>query len=78
MSELYIKKGGHRRHVSKRAYRRKYKRLGYEIIEDLTEQDDELEELTYDELQELAREEDLTGRSSMNKEELIEALGGDN
>lgn len=76
MFELIIKKGGHRRHVSRRAYRQKYKRLGYEIYEDLTEEK-ELEEMTYDELADKAREKEIEGRSKMNKEELIEALGGD-
>jgi len=75
LAELIIKKGGHRRHVSKRAYRKKYKRLGYEILEDLTEEK-ELEEMTYDELADKAREQKVEGRSKMNKEELIEALGG--
>ncbi len=36
--------------------------------------DDDLGSLTYDELMERARDRDVSGRSSMDKEELIDAL----
>ena len=71
MSEkILVEKGGHRRRIM--AGRLKsFQRKGYEKVE---EPESGLNELTYDELQELAREEDLTGRSGMNKAELSEAL----
>lgn len=39
------------------------------------EEESNLSELTVDELTELAKEEELTGYSAMNKGELVEALG---
>ena len=71
MSEkILVEKGGHRRRIVSGRLK-SFQRKGYEKVE---EQESELNELTYDELQELAREEDLTGRSGMNKAELVEAL----
>ena len=71
MSEkILVEKGGHRRRIV--AGRLKsFQRKGYEKV---GEPESGLNELTYDELQELAREEDLAGRSGMNKAELVEAL----
>ena len=72
MSEkILVEKGGHRRRIVSGRLK-SFQRKGYEKVEE--EQESELNELTYDELQELAREEDLTGRSGMNKAELVEAL----
>ena len=71
MSEkILVEKGGHRRRIVSGRLK-SFQRKGYEKVE---EQESGLNELTYDELQELAREEDLTGRSGMNKAELVEAL----
>ena len=71
---LKIKERGCIRHVSKRAYNNKWKRLGYEIIEDLDakeEVEENLTDKTVEELRDIARELELTGYYSLNKAELI-------
>lgn len=66
---MKIKERGCIRHVSKRAFENKWKALGYEIVEE-----EELEDLTYKELYEKAQDLDITGRGSMDKEELLVAI----
>ena len=71
---LKIKERGCIRHVSKRAYNNKWKRLGYEIIEDLDakeEAEENLADKTVEELRDIARELELSGYYSLNKAELI-------
>ena len=71
---LKIKERGCIRHVSKRAYNNKWKRLGYEIIEDLDakeEAEENLADKTVEELRDMARELELTGYYSLKKDELI-------
>ena len=71
MSEkILVEKGGHRRRIVSGRLK-SFQRKGYEKVK---KPESELSELTYDELQELARGEDLTGRSGMNKAQLVEAL----
>lgn len=67
---MRIKRGGIYRHVSERAFHRKYEDLGYEIIEE-TEEKEELADKTVDELREKAKELELSGYYSMRKDELI-------
>ena len=71
MSEkTLVEKGGHRRRIV--AGRLKsFQRKGYEKVE---KQESGLNELTYDELYELAQGKSIIGRSGMDREELIEAL----
>ena len=60
--------------MSKRAYNNKWKRLGYEIVEDLDakeEAEENLADKTVEELRDIARELELTGYYSLNKAELI-------
>ena len=60
--------------MSKRAYNNKWKRLGYEIIEDLDakeEAEENLADKTVEELRNIARELELTGYYSLNKAGLI-------
>jgi len=45
-------------------------------VEDASDSDDGLEDLTYDELRDRATEAEIDGRGSMNKDELIAALLG--
>ena len=72
MSEkILVEKGGHRRRIVSGRLK-SFQRKGYEKVEQ--EQESELEELTYDELYELAQGENIKGRSGMDREELIEAL----
>ena len=71
MSEkILVEKGGHRRRIVSGRLK-SFQRKGYEKVE---EQESELNELTYDELYELAQGENIKGRSGMDREELIEAL----
>lgn len=69
---MRIKKGGIYREVSERKYNRRWKELGYEIVEE----NDDLEDMPHDEIYEIAQEYDISGRSKMSKEELIEAIRG--
>ena len=71
MSEkILVEKGGHRRRIVSGRLK-SFQRKGYEKVE---EQESELNELTYDELYELAQGENIKGRSGMDREELIETL----
>ena len=66
---MRIKRGGVTRHVSQRAFDTKFKQQGYEIVEEVVEE--ELADKTVDELREIAKEEGLTGYYKLNKDELI-------
>ena len=66
---MRIKKGGIYREVSERKFKRRWKELGYEKVES-----NELEDMPQEEIYEIAQEYDISGRSKMNKEELIEAI----
>lgn len=75
-----IKERGCYRHVSKRAFHQKWKDLGYEIVEEdnnNNEKEDEeenLEDYTVKELREIAKDLDMTGYYSLNKDNLIEEI----
>lgn len=69
---MKIKKGGVTREVSESDFKRKFKRLGYEIVEEKKE----LTDMSKQELYELAQEYDIEGRTKMSKKELIEAIEG--
>jgi len=66
---MKIRRGGVTRHVSERAFDTKFKQQGYEIVEEVVEE--ELADKTVDELREIAKEEGLTGYYKLNKDELI-------
>jgi hypothetical protein len=66
---MKIRRGGVTRHVSQRAFDTKFKQQGYEIVEEVVEE--ELADKTVDELREIAKEEGLTGYYKLNKDELI-------
>ncbi len=65
---MKIRRGGVTRHVSERAFDTKFKQQGYEIVEEVVEE--ELADKTVDELREIAKEEGLTGYYKLNKDEL--------
>ena len=67
---MRIKRGGVTRHVSQRAFDTKFKQQGYKIVEQVEEKE-ELADKTVDELREIAKEKELTGYYSLNKDELI-------
>jgi len=66
---MKIRRGGVTRHVSQRAFDTKFKQQGYEIVEEVVEE--ELADKTVDELRKIAKEEELTGYYKLNKDELI-------
>jgi len=68
---IKIKRGGVVRWVSRSAWRRKYRHQGYEIVED---EQSKLDEMTYQDLYELAQDKELPGRSGMTADELRQAL----
>ena len=70
---LKIRERGCIRHVSERAFRTKWKSLGYEVVEDLNAEKN-LEDKTVDELREMAKELDMTGYYNLKKDELIEEI----
>jgi len=78
---ITIKERGCYRHVSKRAFNQKWKDLGYEIVEeesnDIKEENKDqatLEDYTVVELREIAKELDMTGYYSLKKDDLIDKI----
>lgn len=83
---LHIKKGGHYRHVSKRAYKSRYKRLGYEIVEEKDPENESKQEnngpvelvngedYTVEELKQICRDEEISGFSNLKENELVELI----
>lgn len=79
---MKIKREGVTRHVSERAFNTKFKKQGYEIVEEESQTEMEKDYANYDkqedlwdytveELREIAKEEELTGYYSLKKDELI-------
>lgn len=73
---MKIRKGGITRHVSKRAFNRKWKDAGFEKVEEVEENDNELQDMSHQEIYEIAQEYGIDGRSKMDKQELIQAIEG--
>ena len=70
---MRIRKGGITRHVSKRAFSKKWEGLGFEVVEENKEKTS-LSDMTKKELYKLAQAEDIEGRSEMSKGELIAVI----
>ena len=70
---MLIRDRGVVKEVTEKQYKNKYKRLGYEVVE----KENKLDDMTRAELYELAKEEDVEGRSEMSKSELLLALEGE-
>lgn len=71
MDQIIVKRGGHRRRIPASRLS-KFKRLGYEVVEE--EKKVNLDEMSREELYELAQKKDIEGRSEMDKAELLKAL----
>ena len=69
---MLIRDRGVVKEVTEKQYKNKFQQLGYKVVE--VEETNELADMTRAELYELAREEDVEGRSEMDKAQLLEAL----
>lgn len=88
---LRIKNGGHYRVVAEQLYKSKFKAMGYEIVEEEKEKEDDSitqedidnlkeevnEDMTVAELKEEAKKRDIEGYSNMKKEQLLNALNNE-
>lgn len=69
---MKVRRLGITRIVSEEEYKNYWKSRGYEIVEE----EDKLEDMSHNELYEIAQKYDIDGRSKMSKEDLIEAIRG--
>ena len=70
---MKIRDRGVTKEVTEKEYNNRWKALGYKIVEEKSNYED----LTVDELRELAKDAEIEGYYSMRKAELIEAIEGD-
>jgi len=67
---MLIKRRSIKRRVSKHAFETKFKALGFTVVG----KDNNLDQMSHDELYSLAQDYDIYGRTKMDDEELIESI----